>query len=41
MLKGTYYEHILVNTNEEKEEHESFFAEQLNKFQDWMKELKI
>lgn len=41
VLKGTYYEHILVNTNEEKEEHESFFAEQLNKFQDWMKELKV
>lgn len=41
VLKGTYYEHILVNTDEEKEEHESFFAEQLNKFQDWMKELKV
>lgn len=40
VLKGTYYEHILRNEPEEKEEHESFLAEQFGKFQDWIKGLK-
>lgn len=40
ILKGSYYEHILVNRTEEKEEHESFFMEQINKFQDWIKGVK-
>lgn len=40
ILKGSYYEHILVDRTEEKEEHESFFIEQINKFQDWIKGVK-
>ncbi|NCD70036.1 oleate hydratase [Mucilaginibacter agri] len=40
LLKGTYYEHILVENPEAEEEHESFFAEQFGKFQDWIKGLK-
>ncbi|KMQ68942.1 oleate hydratase [Chryseobacterium sp. FH2] len=40
ILKGTYFEHILVNHSEEKEEHESFFMEQIGKFQDWIKGIK-
>lgn len=40
ILKGTYFEHILVNNPVEKEEHESFFMEQINKFQDWIKGIK-
>jgi oleate hydratase len=34
ILKNTYFEHILVDRPEEKEEHESFFMEQVGKFQD-------
>jgi len=40
ILKGTYFEHILVERPEEKEEHESFFTEQINKFQDWIKDIR-
>lgn len=40
VLKGTYFEHVLVNHPEEKEEHESFFMEQVGKFQDWIKGVK-
>lgn len=36
VLKGTYFEHILVNRLEEKEEHESF----LSRFQEWVKGVK-
>ena len=36
VLKGTYFEHILVNRPEEKEEHESF----LTRFQEWIKGVK-
>ncbi|WP_431611193.1 oleate hydratase [Chryseobacterium sp. 'Rf worker isolate 10'] len=36
ILKGTYFEHILVNRPEEKEEHESF----LSRFQEWVKGVK-
>lgn len=40
VLKGTYFEHVLVNHPEEKEEHESFFMEQVGRFQDWIKGVK-
>ncbi|KPH13192.1 oleate hydratase [Chryseobacterium sp. ERMR1:04] len=40
VLKGTYFEHVLVNHPEVKEEHESFFMEQVGKFQDWIKGVK-
>ena len=40
ILKNTYFEHILVDRPEEKEEHESFFMEQVGKFQDWIKGIK-
>lgn len=40
ILRGTYFEHILANNAEEHEEHESFFMEQFNKFQDWIKGVK-
>lgn len=40
VLKGTYFEHILVTRHEEKEEHESFFMEQIGKFQEWIKGIK-
>ncbi|AZA99620.1 oleate hydratase [Chryseobacterium joostei] len=40
VLKGTYFEHVLVNRAEEKEEHESFFMEQVGKFQEWIKGVK-
>ncbi|MGL6128750.1 oleate hydratase [Chryseobacterium artocarpi] len=41
VLKNTYFEHILVDRPEEKEEqHESFFMEQVGKFQDWIKGVK-
>jgi len=40
ILKGTYFEHILVNHTEEREEHESFFMEQVGRFQDWIKGIK-
>ncbi len=36
ILKGTYFEHILVNRPEEKEEHESL----LTRFQEWVKGVK-
>lgn len=39
VLKGTYYEHVLANTKEAKEENESFFAEQFGRLQDWFKAL--
>ncbi|PQA91122.1 oleate hydratase [Chryseobacterium shigense] len=40
VLKGSYFEHILVDRPEEKEEHESFFMEQVGRFQDWIKGVK-
>ncbi|MGN7705703.1 oleate hydratase [Chryseobacterium sp. 22543] len=40
VLKGTYFEHILVNRPEEKEEHESFIMEQVGRFQEWVKGVK-
>ncbi|AZA77463.1 oleate hydratase [Chryseobacterium sp. G0186] len=40
VLKGTYFEHVLVNRPEEKEEHESFLMEQVGRFQDWIKGVK-
>lgn len=39
VLKGTYYEHVLANNTEEKEENESFFMEQFGKLQVWFKGL--
>lgn len=36
ILRGTYFEHILVNRPEEQEEHESFFS----RFQEWVKGVK-
>ena len=39
-LKGTYFEHILAVNSEEKDEHKSFFMEQISKIQDWIQELK-
>lgn len=39
-LKGTYFEHILAANSEEKDEHKSFFMEQISKIQDWIQELK-
>ncbi|OXA80320.1 oleate hydratase [Flavobacterium aquidurense] len=39
VLKGTYYEHVLANNIEEKEDSESFFTEQFGKLQDWFKGL--
>ncbi|KFF25422.1 oleate hydratase [Chryseobacterium vrystaatense] len=40
VLKGSYFEHILVDRPEEKEEHESFLTEQVGRFQDWIKGIK-
>lgn len=40
ILKGTYYDHILVDTSDKKEEHESFFTEQFDKVQDWIKKVR-
>lgn len=40
ILKNTYFEHILVDRSEEKEEHESFFMEQVGRFQEWIKGVK-
>jgi len=40
ILKGTYFEHILPGENEENEDHESFIAEQVGKFKDWLKGIK-
>jgi len=40
ILKGTYFEHILVERPQEKDEHESFFTEQINRFQDWIKDIR-
>ncbi|SKB64928.1 oleate hydratase [Soonwooa buanensis] len=39
VLKGTYFEHILPQIQEE-EEHESFLQEQYGKFKDWLREIK-
>jgi oleate hydratase len=39
ILKGSYYEHVLANNVEEKEDNESFFTEQFGKLQDWFKGL--
>lgn len=39
VLKGTYFEHILPQIQEE-EEHESFLHEQYGKFKDWLTEIK-
>ncbi|MEG2103001.1 MAG: oleate hydratase, partial [Flavobacterium sp.] len=35
-LKGTYYEHLLVENADDGQEHESFFNEQLNKLKHWI-----
>ncbi|MEN2489531.1 oleate hydratase [Flavobacterium sp. B11] len=40
VLKGTYFEHVLPPIEEDKEEHESFIAEQVNRFKDWIKGIK-
>ncbi|WP_345229715.1 oleate hydratase [Olivibacter ginsenosidimutans] len=40
VLKGTYFEHILPGKEETEEEHESFLAEQVNKFKDWFKNIR-
>lgn len=40
ILKGTYFEHILVERPQEKDEHESFLTEQINRFQDWIKDIR-
>lgn len=34
-LKGTYYEHLLVE-NDDAHEHESFFTEQINRLKQWI-----
>jgi oleate hydratase len=38
-LKGTYYEHILVDNADDNQEHESIISEQFDRFKDWIKEL--
>ncbi|MBW1654326.1 MULTISPECIES: oleate hydratase [Flavobacterium] len=40
VLRGTYFEHVLPPIEEDKEEHESFFSEQVNRFKDWIKGIK-
>jgi len=40
ILKGSYFEHILPEGDEENEDHESFLAEQFGKFRDWLKGIK-
>ncbi|MFD1629373.1 oleate hydratase [Pseudopedobacter beijingensis] len=40
VLKGTYFDHILPGTPDEKEDHESFIAEQMGKFKDWLKGIR-
>lgn len=40
VLKGTYFEHVLPPIEEDKEEHESFIGEQVNRFKDWIKGIK-
>ncbi|AWK06160.1 oleate hydratase [Flavobacterium crocinum] len=40
VLRGTYFEHVLPPIEEDKEEHESFFAEQFTRFKDWIKGIK-
>lgn len=40
VLRGTYFEHVLPPIEEDKEEHESFFSEQVNQFKDWIKGIK-
>ncbi|MDQ8015213.1 MAG: oleate hydratase [Flavobacterium nitrogenifigens] len=40
VLRGTYFEHVLPPIEEDKEEHESFIAEQVNRFKDWIKGIK-
>jgi oleate hydratase len=40
ILKGSYFEHILPGADEENEDHESFIAEQVGKFRDWLKGIK-
>ncbi|EOR96753.1 Myosin-crossreactive antigen [Arcticibacter svalbardensis MN12-7] len=39
-LKGTYFEHILVDNEDDSKEHESFISEQVDRFIDWIKELR-
>jgi len=39
-LKGTYFEHILVDNAADSKEHKSFISEQVDRFLDWIKELK-
>ncbi|WP_278021565.1 oleate hydratase [Flavobacterium ginsengisoli] len=40
VLRGTYFEHVLPPIEEDKEEHESFISEQVNRFKDWIKGVK-
>ncbi|WP_286967588.1 oleate hydratase [Flavobacterium sp. UBA4854] len=40
VLRGTYFEHVLPPIEEDKEEHESFISEQVNRFKDWIKGIK-
>ncbi|PUB29606.1 oleate hydratase [Elizabethkingia sp. YR214] len=40
VLKGTYFEHVLPAGAEEEEEHESFIAEHVNKFREWVKGIR-
>lgn len=40
VLKGTYFEHVLPAGPEGEEEHESFIAEQMSRFKDWIKGVK-
>lgn len=37
VLKGSYFEHVLPGGAVEEEEHESFLAEQVGKFKEWLK----
>lgn len=40
VLKGTYFEHVLPAGAAEEEEQESFIAEHVNKFREWVKGIR-
>lgn len=40
VLKGTYFEHVLPGSDAAHEEQESFIAEQVTKFKDWVKGIR-
>ncbi|WP_288791092.1 oleate hydratase [uncultured Elizabethkingia sp.] len=40
ILKGTYFEHVLPAGAAEEEEQESFIAEHVNKFREWVKGIR-